>query len=560
MTELPSGTVTFLLTDLEESTNKWEAHPDAMHVALARHDAILRGTVESHGGHVVKSTGDGIHAVFATAIDAVEAAAAGIDAVNAEPWDASVPLRIRIGVHTGSAETRDGDYFGLAPTRTARIMAAAHGGQVVLSQVTAELVRDLLHDDLELIDLGEHRFRGLVRPERVFQLTIVGAEAFPPLRSLDATLGALDLPAPAFANYGGPTTGRDDELEELERAWTRAQDSARQVVLVAGEPGIGKTRLVGELARRVHANGGAVLYGRGDENAIVACQAFVEALRPCIESYTTSTLHQRLHGLEQDLAPAFPELAGRIAPRAGSVANDPEAERYRFFEAITSLLTGISTGCPTLLVLDDLHWADRPSVLLLRHIVRSAPRAALIIVACYREVEARERDAVSDLLVDLRREPFTTSVSLHGLTAEASTELLRAAAGREVSAEVAATLHRSTGGNPFFMEELVRHLIEIDALPDAGARHDARFDIGALQVPEGVREVIARRLRRLPTRVNEVLQVAAVVGPTFDPELIGNAARATSGHRARSARSRGERPTSCARFPTASSDTRSDTR
>ena len=267
-----------------------------------------------------------------------------------------------------------------------------------------------------------------------------------------------------------------------------------------------------------------MLYGRGDENAIVACQAFVEALRPCIESYTTSTLHQRLHGLEQDLAPAFPELAGRIAPRAGGVANDPEAERYRFFEAITSLLTGISAGCPTLLVLDDLHWADRPSVLLLRHIIRSAPRAALIIVACYREVEARERDAVSDLLVDLRREPFTTSVSLHGLTAEASAELLRAAAGRDVSAEVAATLHRSTGGNPFFMEELVRHLIEIDALPDAGARHDAKFDIGALQVPDGVREVIARRLRRLPTRVNEVLQVAAVVGPTFDPELIGNAA------------------------------------
>ena len=192
MTPLPSGTVTFLFTDLEGSTGKWEKHPDAMRDALARHDAILRETVEAHDGHVVKSTGDGIHAVFASAPNAVSAATDVARAFSSEMWDAATgPLRVRIGIHTGISDERDGDYFGLALNRASRLMAAAHGGQIVLSRVSADLVRDGLPDDVGLLDLGEHRLRGLERPEQVYELTIAGVTAeFPPLQSLGAFPGA----------------------------------------------------------------------------------------------------------------------------------------------------------------------------------------------------------------------------------------------------------------------------------------------------------------------------------------------------------------------------------
>jgi class 3 adenylate cyclase len=166
--DLPLSTVTFLFTDLEGSTRLWEEHPEAMNAALARHDAILREAIESHGGRIVKTTGDGAHAAFAIASNAVDAAIAAQLALGSEAWgDATGPLRVRMGVHTGAAEIRDGDYYGTARNRAARIMSVAHGGQIVVSRATEELVQD---SAVELADLGEHALRDLARPEPVFQV------------------------------------------------------------------------------------------------------------------------------------------------------------------------------------------------------------------------------------------------------------------------------------------------------------------------------------------------------------------------------------------------------
>ena len=157
--------MTFLFTDLEGSTRLWEEQADAMRTALARHDEILRIAVEGHGGFVVKTTGDGVHAAFATAPDALDAAIDAQRTLAAERWSVVDTLRVRMGVHTGSAEYRDGDYFGASVNRAARVMAAAHGGQIVVSLATEELVRDLLPEPATLLDLGEHRLRDLARPE-----------------------------------------------------------------------------------------------------------------------------------------------------------------------------------------------------------------------------------------------------------------------------------------------------------------------------------------------------------------------------------------------------------
>jgi len=234
--ELPTGTVTFLFTDLEGSTRLWEEHPEAMRAALARHDEILRDTVDGHGGHVVKTTGDGLHAAFTTANDAVLAAVEAQRALGNEPWPLPEPLRVRIGVHTGEAEIRDGDYYGSAVNRAARVSAAAHGGQIVVSHATEEVARDHL-EGIDLVDLGEHLLRDLARPERIFQVRSEGLPAeFPPLRTLDTLPGNVPRQATSFI-------GRDDDVAGVAKALREAS-----LVTLTGVGGVGKTRLAVEVA------------------------------------------------------------------------------------------------------------------------------------------------------------------------------------------------------------------------------------------------------------------------------------------------------------------------
>ena len=235
--ELPTGTVTFLFTDLESSTRLWEEHREAMRAALSRHDAILREAVEGHGGLVVKTMGDGFHAVFASARDAIGAAVGAQLALGAEPWGVPGPLRVRMGLHSGPAEVRDGDYYGTVVNRAARLMSVAHGGQVVVSLATEELVQD---DDVELVDLGEHALRGLARPERVFQVAHPGlAREFPRLSSLDAFAGNLPVQVTSFV-------GRDDDVARI----VALLDDASLVTLT-GTGGVGKTRLAIQVAAEV---------------------------------------------------------------------------------------------------------------------------------------------------------------------------------------------------------------------------------------------------------------------------------------------------------------------
>jgi predicted ATPase/class 3 adenylate cyclase len=235
--EFPSGTVTFLFTDLQGSTRLWEEFPEAMGAALARHDEILRDAVEGHHGSVVKTTGDGVHAVFATARDAVDAAGAAQRALTAESWGQTGRLRVRMGLHTCEAEYRDGDYYGSEVNRAARLMSVAHGGQVVVSWATAGLVRD---GSVELIDLGEHRLRDLTNAERIFQVHAPGlGREFPRLRSLDVLPGNLPLQMSSFV-------GRDREIARVVAALSEAR-----VVTLTGVGGVGKTRLAVQVAAEI---------------------------------------------------------------------------------------------------------------------------------------------------------------------------------------------------------------------------------------------------------------------------------------------------------------------
>jgi predicted ATPase/class 3 adenylate cyclase len=230
LSELPHGTVTFLFTDIVGSTRLWEGRADEMRDELARHDAVAKGSVDSHSGHVVKMTGDGLHAAFPTAREAVSAAIAMQDALKARASSASVPLTVRMGIHTCEAQLRDGDYFGSGVNRAARLMSVGNGGQILVSDVTAAL----LDGEFPAIDLGEHRLRDLSRAERVWQ--IGDDERFPPLQSLENLPGNLPVQLTEFV-------GRADDVERVSNALF-----AHRVVTLTGVGGVGKTRLALQVA------------------------------------------------------------------------------------------------------------------------------------------------------------------------------------------------------------------------------------------------------------------------------------------------------------------------
>ncbi len=233
----PELQVTLLFTDIEGSTALWERDEARMSKALALHDALARNSVESHGGSVVKKTGDGIHAVFD---DASAALAATLDlqrALSDSAMSGSAPLRVRCGLHRGIVEHRDGDYFGSTVNRAARIMSAAHGGQVLLSQAVVDSVCDSLPAQVSLRDLGRVRLRDLSTPECVYQVVHPQLRAeFPALRSLETTPNNLPLQPTTFI-------GRDTELAEL-----KALFKAAQLLTLTGSGGCGKTRLGLQLA------------------------------------------------------------------------------------------------------------------------------------------------------------------------------------------------------------------------------------------------------------------------------------------------------------------------
>src|SRR6266545_1474553 len=196
-TPLPVGTVTFLFTDIVGSTALWELQREAMRISLARHDALLRRCIEEHGGYVVKTTGDGFHAAFASATEAIEAAIAAQKALHAEPWSEAIAIRVRMSFHTGAAELRDGDYYGPTVNRAARLAALGHGGQTLLSEITHNLCRDLAPPEVTFKLLGEHHLKGLTRREAVYEVCHPGLpQAFPPLQTL---LAPIDENTPSIA-------------------------------------------------------------------------------------------------------------------------------------------------------------------------------------------------------------------------------------------------------------------------------------------------------------------------------------------------------------------------
>jgi DNA-binding SARP family transcriptional activator len=315
--------------------------------------------------------------------------------------------------------------------------------------------------------------------------------------------------------------GREAELERLSERWRDASARDARLVLVAGEPGVGKTRLLGRFAREVHGGQANVLYGRCDEGALLPYQPFMEALRHFVVHCGPPQLPGQAEPELAELARLVPELRAGAGAAARPAPGEPETQRYRLFEAVSGFFEGVAAAAPLLLVLDDLQWADKPTLLLLRHVFRRSVDAPLLMLGAYRDVEVAAPHPLGELLADLRRERRFERVALAGLSERDTSAIVATRSSLRPGADFVAQLHGQTEGNPFFIQEVLRDLAESGG---ADATVSER-DLAELAVPEGVQEVIVRRLARLSGATLSALEAAAVVGTEFDLTILAAALR-----------------------------------
>ena len=340
----------------------------------------------------------------------------------------------------------------------------------------------------------------------------------------EASVQAPAATAQPTAGYVlSPFVGRGPELDGLKGRMENAMSGNGGLVMLVGEPGIGKTRLTQELSVYARMRGAQVLFGQCYEGeGAPPYIPFIEALRQYVGSRPAEDLRSELGDAASDVAKLVSEVRTALPDIPHSPEQEPEAERYRLLEAVTSFLVNASTANPLLLVLDDLHWSDKPSLLLLQHLARRLAGSRILTVGTYRDVELDRRHPLSEVVADLRRERLYERVLLRGLDDDGVLALLEGRAGHDVARPFAEALQRQTEGNPFFIEEITLHLLESGALRREGGRFVAADPSSILQVlPEGVREVIGRRLSRLSPATNDALTFASVLGREFEFEILG---------------------------------------
>jgi serine/threonine protein kinase len=314
--------------------------------------------------------------------------------------------------------------------------------------------------------------------------------------------------------------GRRDVMDRLARRYSLSDDGERQFLVLCGEPGVGKTRLTAQFARRAHADGATVLYGRSDAESIVPYQPFITAVQQYLTHNASDALAGELDLELSELGRFIPGLRPN-APAAvllDSVAVEPEARRYRLFEAVKRILEFVAADRPVVMILDDLQWADTSTALLLRHIVQQLHDVRLLLLGTLRDVEDCRSDDLVQLLARLRPQPSFERISIHGLDAAETAELVAAHKVGDPTDGFIRRLRHATDGNPLFIGETLKSLSEMQS-PTGGGVVSERA-LTRIGVPEGVKEMIAQRILRLSEATRHVLAVAAVIGVEFNLSVL----------------------------------------
>ncbi len=505
MSDSSVETATIVFTDLVGSTEMRSALGDEMADRLRRvHDVLVTDGITAFDGQVVKSLGDGYMAVFASASDALNAAVAIQQAFSRRNRSAPAdpPMHVRVGVAAGDIVREGGDRHGLPVVQAARLCDRCQAGEILTTAIVKLLAGSRF--DVETVDLGPVELKGLAGPVETLRVdwpTVAADRGTPPLQS--------------FLSAEQPTElcGRIDEMATARNAWKRTVAGAASVVLVSGEPGVGKTRLLTELAREASEGGAVVLAGRIEEGLGGPYQPFVEALVHYVRFHAEGSGSPDLGDSPGELTRIVPDLTEIVGPLPPPIRADPGTEQYRLAAAITSWIQAVAARQPVMLVIDDFHWAEPQTAILIRHLCTELTSSPVMVAVTYRDTDLSANPAVAGVIADLHRLPRVSAIALKGLDAEALRRLIVSIGVMSASLDALATMiHQHSEGNPFLAGELVRHL------------DDAALDSGGVvsmpPLPSTIAEVLRRRVGRLRRETAEMLATAAVIGREFSLERL----------------------------------------
>jgi class 3 adenylate cyclase len=500
-------TVSVVLTDLVGSTElEMRVSPQRMDELRREHFSLVGLEVDEHGGRMVKTTGDGVMAVFDSAAEAVSCAVGVQQRLERRNRKADEPLQVRVGLSIGDVTREDGDYYGRSVIQATRLCDRAAGGQILTDELMAEFVGP--RPGVEFHPVGQLELKGFPRPVPAVEIRWEPGVEDP---GIPLPPGVREHPLEGFV-------GRDRELEILTGLLQEAQDGERRVGLIAGEPGIGKTRLAACVASAARGAGAIALFGRCDPELAIPYGPWIQALSHYVEHAPERVLREHIKHNGGDLARLIPGLTIRVRDLPAPREADPETERYLVWSAVVKLLRYASEDAPIVVILDDLHWADKPSLLLLKHFLLHGEQAKVLLLGTYRRSDLAASHSLADLLADLRREPGVRRLALDGLSEPEIAEMIAAAAGEPLGEEgrgLSRELSRETDGNPYYVAELLRHLAESGAVQQESGHWSLRSELSDLELPQSIREVVVKRVERLGPPVHDALATAAVIGREF---------------------------------------------
>jgi class 3 adenylate cyclase/tetratricopeptide (TPR) repeat protein len=503
MTEPRATTV--LITDMEGSTAFTEGRGDAVAMDLLRnHERLVREALSRHRGREIKSMGDGFMIAFDSPDDGVECALdikSTLDDYNANHPDQ--PIRVRLGMNTGPVIAEGGDLYGTTVNATSRIVAKARSGQILVAAAVCESTR--IDADWTFVDRGLFWLKGLRERWRLYEVA-------------RGTVPALVVRAEGVT----PFIDRDEERAALRLYIDAALDGRGGLVLLAGEAGAGKTRLADEVGLEASGRGMRLLVGRCFEASRAhPFGPFVDVLEAVERAVAPDAFRRILGEAAPEIARLMPHLRRRYAdiPDPSDLPYPDQSRRF-LFSSVRDVLGGLGRERPLYLILDDLHWADEQSLLLLEYLAEDVMNIPVLIVGTYIHGELTPSRPLQATIEKLHRRRLVERFEIGPLAPAHLSELLSALGGTQPPPALVELLYKETEGNVFFAEEVFRHLLDRGRLFDADGEWRTHIDRFDLEVPETIRLTIGRRLSDLGPVTNTVLTTAAVAGRAFGFELL----------------------------------------
>ncbi|MGO9602048.1 MAG: ATP-binding protein [Candidatus Binataceae bacterium] len=491
---MQSATVTLLFTDLVNSTEHLQRAGDEAGQRLFRtHHKLIADAIGAGGGEELEWLGDGVLAGFSSSADAVRCAIQ-IQQTARNPAGNS-RFEIRIGIHVGEPLRRQGGYFGTPVITARRLCDRAQAGQILCSKLIAELLSS--RQAFAFKDIGELVLKGLAAPVSACEVVY---ERNDPVALLNRT----------------PFVGRAHQIKRLLAKLEVVCNGLGSVAMLLGEPGIGKTRTLEEFTDLARQHGATVLRGACYDGEF---QPPYGPFAEVILDYARIASADDLRTILAQSAPTIARIAPALRRHLGDIPEPPpldkEEERFRLLDAVSQSLIALSRTAPLVLILDDLHWADRGTVAMLGHVAHFVSSNPILLVGAYRDGEVGRRHPLAGALAAIRRLRDFESITLKGLDGGEVAELLGMIGDQDAPAALVKAISAETDGNPFFIREVLLHLMEEGKILRDGKGWTSQVSIDALGIPEGVREVISRRILRLSDEARSLLSVGAAFNGAF---------------------------------------------